>query len=76
MFPDLLDRAVQSSYLYRSFFFFPIKEKKKKKKQKEEGEKNSFGAKCVLPTMLQQVDLAFPSQRSAGAVPSKSAVFF
>lgn len=71
MFPDLLDRAVQSSYLYRSFFFFPIKEKKK-----IEGEKNSFDAKCVLPTMLQQVDLAFPSQRSAGAVPSKSAVFF
>lgn len=67
MLPDLLDRAVQYSYLYRTFFSSLLGKKKKKK---------GFGAKCVLPTMLQQVDLAFPSQRSADAFPSKSAVFF
>lgn len=26
MFPDLLDRAVQYSYLYRSFFLFSLRE--------------------------------------------------
>lgn len=69
MFPDLLDRAVQYSYLYRLGFLFFLREKNNNKKK-------DFGAKLVLPTTLQQVDLAFPSQRPDDAFPSKSGVFF